>query len=219
MSVVQEVKQNPKKPENAFVKFLDGTEAWCPSWEAASKLKIGEPLPPDWRQDEGDYGPRVFPPKPAGTGRSGAPAAFRNTKDGFLAEQEGRQRWQRVEEERRDRRTALMQAVIANPDAWGSVADDMYHWLRITASAPQAEEVPSSEPVRGAADTAGGSGTVEAAGVKHDKGKVGGSPAVIHAPACSEPGYSPLRKNGNAMPEGKLRCIECNVTANEADLP
>jgi len=139
-SPVIDVKQNPKKPEQAYIKLQDGTDAWCPDWEAAKTLKKGEPLPEDWTQDQGDYGPRIFPPKKPGQGTG--KAAYRNTKDGMREEQASIHRSVAFQQERSDRRTALMQAVAANMDL--AAADVFYEWLRKTspASGPSGLEGP-----------------------------------------------------------------------------
>ena len=106
MSNVASVKQNPKKPENAYIKFDDGTEAWCPSFEKASALEVGKPLPDGWTQDQGEYGPRAFPPKDR-KGFAGGKSSWYNSEEGV-----------RFTQERTDRRTALMQAVATVADAW-----------------------------------------------------------------------------------------------------
>jgi len=124
-----------KGEKAALLHFKDNTikPVWTPDFELAQTL-VGKPIPADWVRKDGEYGPQAFPPKKGGSG--GAPA-WRNTKEGFLAEQEGRQRWQQIEEERKDRRTALMQAVILRPDTTGlvAVADELYRWLRSSPAA------------------------------------------------------------------------------------
>jgi len=145
MSNVASVKQNPKKPENAYIKFDDGTEAWCPSFEKASALELGKPLPDGWTQDQGEYGPRAFPPKDR-KGFAGGKSSWYNSEEGT-----------RFTQERMDRRTALMQAVVVlgaaqgdpltlrRPADWLDTATEMYAWLRKSAG--------SAHPSGSAADT------------------------------------------------------------------
>lgn len=147
----------------------DGSAAvWTPNKEAAVAL-IGKPIPADWFRKDGDYGPQAFPPRPKGGGGGGG-AAWRNTKEGFAAETEGRQRWQQVEEEKKDRRTALMQATEVLKGQVGAgietalrednlgmmgasdivqVAEIFYDWLRETSGAVAAGGTPVG-PVGGA---------------------------------------------------------------------
>ena len=132
-----------KGEKAALLHFKDNTikPVWTPDFELAQTL-VGKPIPADWVRKDGEYGPQAFPPKKGGSG--GAPA-WRNTKEGFLAEQEGRQRWQQIEEERKDRRTALMTAVewLGNADMFGTtagnpitdMANHFYQWLRSSPAA------------------------------------------------------------------------------------
>lgn len=228
MSNVAGVKQNPKKPENAYIKFDDGTEAWCPSFEAASKLKIGEPIPDDWTQDVGDFGPRAMPPRPS-KGKGAMPAAFRNTKEGFLLEQEGYAR----KDERMDRRTALMQAVehaahfeTASETYLLSLADDLYAWLRKTSgsgvSLPSQSTPPSRPPgpeptSRAQTDTAGRSAgtsqdrTQPLEGAASSAGQEAQGEGVTSPAGACDHAWSPLRPDGGALPAGMGRCTHCNV--------
>ncbi len=194
MSNVVAVKQNPKKPENAFITLDDGTDAWCPDYEKAKALVIGQPLPDGWRQDQGEYGPRIFPPSDR---KGGGQAAWRNTKEGAEFEAENWRRKQAIEQERTDRRTALMQAVAADGE-WLDNATEMYAWLRKSAgSAPsmlaadtgsdrspfRPEPGPSAvEPGKAAAEMGGAAGTGTGEGLK---------PAASHVcPACGSPNIS-----------------------------
>ena len=126
------VKSVRDKGDKAAILVLeDGVEVWTPDREKAREL-LGKPIPSDWTMREGDYGPQALPPREKKGG--GGATAWRNTKEGFEAEQNGRLRWQQVEEERRDRRTALMQAVTAYGQETATQilarADDFYAWLR-----------------------------------------------------------------------------------------
>jgi hypothetical protein len=133
-----------KVPTAGFVMFADGIEAWTPEVAKLEPL-VGKDLPPDWTLRDGPRGKQLLPPKQGG----GGPAAFRNTKEGFLAEQAGRQRWQEIEEDCRDRRTALMQAVEDTKDKiggdWQARADEMYRWLKASGGAVSGERVSFGE--------------------------------------------------------------------------
>lgn len=200
MANVAGVKANPKKPENAYIKFDDGTEAWCPSFELASKLTLGAPLPEGWRQDEGEYGPRVFPPQERKGGGGGfAPkAAFANTQEGMA-----------YREERSDRRTALMQC---GGDL--AVAAEMYAWLRQTAGAG----VPPAPSRHGATTPAPAPAprpSTQESGVERSGG------AAAHGEGAANPSDLDLKKsralththtyNEVAGRDGWLQCSECGV--------
>lgn len=144
----------PGSDGKGYVKLRldDGSEveAWTP--ELDKVLALGDkPVPDGWTLKDNKQGTgKVFlPPRQGG----GAPAAYRNTREGFDREAASRAAWQQVEEERKDRRTALMQAVIAlgpNYD-WANfrggfvpVAEFFYEWLRSS---------PGVEPKEPAADS------------------------------------------------------------------
>src|SRR6185503_11899321 len=92
-----------KGDKAAVMKMSDDTLIWTPDKTKADEL-IGKPIPEDWTQKQGEYGPQAFPPREKKGGFGGAPAAFRNTKEG-----------QAIEQDQMNRRTALMQAV-----QWGA---------------------------------------------------------------------------------------------------
>ena len=130
MSNITEVR--PKGEKNALIILDDNSQVWTPDIEKAKALKIGEPIPADWTRKDGQYGPQAFPPgdkKAFGGGQ----AAYRNSKEGQFYEQE-----------RMDRRTALMQAVALGGE-WLDTAAEMYAWLRKSAG--------SAHPSGSAADT------------------------------------------------------------------
>ncbi len=111
----------PKGDKAAMLHMADGSQVWTPEMEKATPL-VGKPIPSDWIQKQGDYGPQAFPPREKKGGGGFGAAAFRNTKEG-----------QAYDQERMDRRTALMQAVaIRGPEQaeWSVTADRMYTWLR-----------------------------------------------------------------------------------------
>lgn len=80
MSVVTAVE--PKGEKAAILVMDDGTRVWTPEKAKADEL-VGKPIPGDWTQKVGDYGPQAFPPRPrSGGGGGGGAAAWRNTKEG-----------------------------------------------------------------------------------------------------------------------------------------
>jgi hypothetical protein len=115
-----------KKGDTAGIMVMsDETRIWTPDKAKADEL-VGKPIPDDWTQKDGQYGPQAFPPRAArGGGGGGFAAAFRNSKEGQFYEQE-----------RMDRRTALMQAVefaAKDHEDIYSLADGFYNWLRQTS--------------------------------------------------------------------------------------
>jgi len=113
-----------QKGDKAGIMVMDdGTKVWTPDKAKADEL-VGKPIPADWTQKQGEYGPQAFPPREKKSGFGGAPAAFRNTKEG-----------QAVEQDAMNRRTALMQSVeMRHPDnqAVAQVLDranKFYAWL------------------------------------------------------------------------------------------
>ena len=96
-----------KGDKAALIQLEDGSKPiWTPDREVARTL-LGKPIPADWTIKEGEYGPQALPPRKG----AGGMVAYRNTKEAFDAEAKSRAAWQQVEEEKKDRRTALMQAV------------------------------------------------------------------------------------------------------------
>jgi hypothetical protein len=132
-----------KGEKAATIHFSMGEPAWSPDFEIASKLEVGKPLPEGWTIKPGQFGPMAMPPKK----ERGMAVAYRNTKEAFEAEAASRLAWQQVEEERKDRRTALMTAVEyarayePGPMEWPGFADEFYRWLRSSpaVSEPAAE--------------------------------------------------------------------------------
>src|SRR5512143_1696835 len=144
---------SPKGEKAGMILLSDGTQVWTPEYEKAKPL-TGKAIPQDWTIKQGEYGPQAFPPRPKG---GGMPPAYRNSKEG-----------QAYEQERMDRRTALMQAVAATdiPSRILDLANDYYAWLRETAGSAATPVVPptttTADPApqpaksdRGLADDAG----------------------------------------------------------------
>src|SRR5262245_38368495 len=121
----------------AKLRLTDGVEleAWTP--ELAKVLELGDkPIPEGWtlKNNKQGTGKILLPPK------EGGKTAYRNTKEAFDAEAKSRREWQLVEEDRRDRRTALMQAnetvkTFKPIEGTGGeyivyLAEKFYDWLR-----------------------------------------------------------------------------------------
>src|SRR5262245_61479880 len=122
----------------AKLRLTDGVEleAWTP--ELAKVLELGDKsIPEGWtlKNNKQGTGKILLPPK------EGGKTAYRNTKEAFDAEAKSRREWQLVEEDRRDRRTALMQAVQLLGDATAQApltreglviewAEIFYDWLK-----------------------------------------------------------------------------------------
>ena len=70
------------KGEKAAILVMDdGSRVWTPEKAKADEL-VGKPIPADWTQKVGDYGPQAFPPRAGKGGGPGGAAAWRNTKEG-----------------------------------------------------------------------------------------------------------------------------------------
>lgn len=125
MNVVLSVE--PKGEKAALLVMDSGERVWTPDRAKAQDL-VGRPIPEAWTQKQGEYGPQAFPPregKPAG----GKPA-WANTEEG-----------EKYVQERMDRRTALMQAVLVYQGSGDSLdvlnlAPKLYAWLRDVSPAP-----------------------------------------------------------------------------------
>jgi hypothetical protein len=197
------------------VRFDDGREV--PGYDLpADKLVVGQPLPEGWSVEMSARGkPYIKVPKERkGGGFGGGAAAFRNTKEG-----------QAIEQERMDRRTALMQAVAnSGPDMPNYVpnvlkyADEFYAWLRRSANLPASSATGAGTPHTPAPTSSAVStvaperqpGTQEGLrAAAEDRGQ--GSEAFgegVTGP-CSHQDTSPLRPDGNGLPAGMLRCLAC----------
>lgn len=122
--VVLGVEKHPKKEQWRNVTLATGSgiaHAIC-FGPQADDLKKGDPLPGDWKMEPGEYGPVLrYPKRDGGGGRGGGFASWRNTEEGF-----------KYEQQKMDRRTALMQATAAGvaPADLLSLANEMYSWLR-----------------------------------------------------------------------------------------
>lgn len=132
--VVTEVEVNDwKKDDGSVVKvsnvvFADGTKA--PGYDLPPGIEAGKPLPDGWEVATSKSGkPYIKVPKAGKGGFGGGAPAFRNTREGFLLEQESIHR-----------SVALQRAVEAKAAKWDSLtsieeyADRFYAWLRATST-------------------------------------------------------------------------------------
>jgi hypothetical protein len=170
------------------IRFDDGQEVR--GYDLPKEPRVGEPLPDGWEIATSKAGkPYIKVPKPGGGRGGGAPAAFRNTRDGFLLEQASIHR-----------SVALQRAVEYYPDRVAEteanltvlqIADDFYAWLSKTPVAPQ--QAPSTpQPVRSEAKKDEGSSAARTGGEWGAEPKEG------------EPDGSPL-------PKGFVRCNDCGT--------
>lgn len=235
MPVVTALRESDWNKDGTVVKVTnvtldDGREA--PGYDLPPGLEVGKPLPDGWEVTTAKSGKLyVKAPKPGrggGFGGGGA-AAFRNTKEG-----------QAVEQERMDRRTALMQAVVAHGPIQSNqgsrviadYADEFYAWLRKTAggtaSQPAAGVGPSlapAPPSAGAphAGTEGGRNAPSA--MAASAGSVIGQPPAPGESAGSSNAPRPPApadtSGGGQSSEGKAEaCLHPNtVKTNPAGMP
>jgi hypothetical protein len=180
----------PKGDKAALLIMENGVKVWTPDIEKAKAL-VGKPIPGDWTQREGDYGPQALPPKD----KKGAPAtAFRNTKEG-----------QAFEQQQMNRRTALMQAVLSGSTGSGDIlvrSDIFYDWLQ---SSPVLGRAAAAPAVPSAGDTSAGGVDLEAP--DHvGEGEVG-SGSEGSAPSALTDCIHPKR---TTTASGKVRCVVCS---------
>lgn len=194
----------PKGDKAAILSMQDGTKVWTPEKEKAEGL-MGKEIPADWTIKQGDYGPQAFPPREKkGFGPGGGAAAFRNTKEG-----------QAIEQERMDRRTALMQAVAALGDAARvesalGLAEAYYTWLREpTGTAGTAPAVPSGTPVVHTQPMSSTAAVGMRGATGREQGEVSDSSEAVAASSCSHNNPAFVYPNGRQVPDGKFYCPDC----------
>lgn len=114
---------------------VDGQlDVWCSADMETVQSWNGKP-PDDFELKDGKNG-KILVQK-----RGGGGGGYRNTKEAFDAEAKSRREWQVLEEERKDRRTALMTAFENGVEVGSDVAvgaalraaERMYDWLRETS--------------------------------------------------------------------------------------
>jgi hypothetical protein len=216
MPNVIEVKQNPKKPENAFIKLDDGTDAWCPSFEEAEKLVIGQPLPEGWEQSQGDFGPRIFPPKkPGGKGGGGG---YRNSKEWLLQEQASIHRSVALEHAVR----FVTNLTIAGEPSPTDVDPYFHHFVDLltsgTAPAPASAATPSATKTPSTTvaptDTGAADGVAEETRNPWAEAIGEGGPAQGE---CAHEHTTILKPDDvTPMPKGKVRCLDCGKAIPES---
>lgn len=120
-------------------------EAWTPHTFEEVQAWNGQ-TPPNYELKDGKRG-KVLVEK-----RSGPAPAYRNTREAFEAEARSRREWQALEEDRKDRRTALMTATEYVRDAAANLpmpihevplvlnaAKRFYEWLRTSGEGEGSE--------------------------------------------------------------------------------
>lgn len=169
---------------------LDDRQKEVPCYDtAAQDFTVGQPLPEGWEVKTSQKGKEYLaPPRKAGRGPGGA-VAWRNTREGAEFEQANRIRWQVYEQERMDRRTALMQAVAASPPGSESItsqAEFFYTWLRETSGAvvrPASDVAPAPSSARSPVPGAGATPpSVEPEPSGQDGGSAAGAPGGENGP-------------------------------------
>ena len=235
METIVAVRENPKNPGQGFVRISDGAtppviiEAWTPEFAKAAELN-GKPIPEGWllKDNKAGTGKVLLPPKAGGSG-----GGYRNTREAFEAEAKSRAAWQEVEEEAKDRRTALMQAIEyaktlqahegPNGPMYVMTAEvlnysaEFFQWLRSSVSAPVTTgDQGAAGPGEGVLTPSPGHQALS-----------GGTTAVIGEGATDPPGKGlfPLRpedcdhktKTGRWLPtriiDGQARCPRCGLSA------
>ena len=181
----------------------DGRE--IPGYDLPPGLEVGKPLPDGWEVALSKSGkPYVKVPKP-GKGFGGGAQAYRNTKEGQFYEQE-----------RMDRRTAVMQATV-DGEFHPGMGDLIYDWLRRTAGpmtgagggAAPVQAPAASPPPRSVPDEGHGAAQVHTPSSGKDSASSGGG-NTLPLEACAHEHTSPLKPNGDPLPAGKVLCLDCH---------
>lgn len=211
------------------VTFDDGREV--PGYDLPPGVEVGKPLPEGWEVATAKSGKLYIKvPKKGGGGFGGGQAAFRNTKEG-----------QAIEQERMDRRTALMQAIAAIPSTanpeeawqyvevegmvavprWEALALQMYGFLRQTAGGssstpfpPAGEGSSASSPSPSSSPEAHTEGKRVTNGSTHSTGdasQAGVGDGEAPASACTHPETSMLSPSGRPLASGRVRCLDCGL--------
>ena len=185
------------QPVTTFYVTIDDIPNEVPCYSAEAKaLEEGKPLPDGWEVKTSQKGKKYLaPPKQRGGG--GGQSSWYNSETGV-----------RFTQERMDRRTALMQAVVWRgtgglPPNVLHAADAFYDWLTKTRSVPtlSAPSAPVSSPSQAAPSiegtgtpstgTAGGVGGGTAEGGSADREAVAGSPSAPSVEHVHEWGPAP----------------------------
>jgi hypothetical protein len=147
----------PKGDKAAILVMDDGSRVWTPEKAMAGDL-VGKPIPSNWTQKTGDYGPQAFPPRPAKGPPGGRPTRWADTEDGA--------RWM---DGRINRRRALELAVqlavkedVERPpsDPWiVGVASHFYTFLNVDSPSGGGDPVVPGKEQRGTTARREGSGS------------------------------------------------------------
>jgi hypothetical protein len=176
------------------VKLDDGREV--PGYDLPSVPEVGKPLPAGWEIATAKSGKLYI--KVPKAGGSGGAAAYRNTKEG-----------QAYEQERMDRRTALMQAVALAPGADGAqlqaLAEGLYSWLRAPLAASGGPSGKGGTDRRPSADTPAPVQT----GPTGEGARTASLPGTC--PKCGSEALSDQKPDGSPLPARKARCIDCRT--------
>jgi hypothetical protein len=182
--------------------------------DKAAALEVHKPLPDGWEVKKSSKGKDYLATPKAAKGGGGFAAAFKNTREGMLIEQDSI-----------NRSVALKAAIKAfgHPDVRSldtilEHAEKFYQWLSsgadLASVSPAAGGVVATHPAPPAspsviAPAIGG----EVEGV----GELGeGLPAPIDPRTCKHTATSPLAPSGRALKEGRVRCLDCGLIVEEA---
>lgn len=206
-AVIERVNEWEKEPGKFrwYVDFVDGTKAVCFS-EAAKELETGKPLPDGWviepPKQEG-WTPMLKAPRKGGFG--GAPAAFRNTREGFYAEQQSIHRSVALD------KALVFHGMRVEPPTVEQLlrtANELYGWLSLPSPGGQSS-VPATNEGGGKSQTTRAPGKAARA-PEPAQGTLGEGPPAP-AGACDHIDNSPLKPDGSHLPDGFLRCLSCGV--------
>jgi hypothetical protein len=182
---VMEVRPHSKNIEWRVVTVAKRGDFVVFAGKLADALEKGKPLPQGTTEEPPKFEGALPSLRLPRAGGGGGQAAWRNTKEGFLAEQNGRQRWQQVEEERKDRRTAAMTAFerfsAIELMEMGTkhvivIANEIYEWLRTSPAAGPAGSAPQTGPVSAGVATRGEGHGSEPTGTSPAGGTTSGGP-------------------------------------------
>jgi hypothetical protein len=193
----------------------------------------GQELPAGWVIGKTDRGPNLTPP--GGGSKKGAPAAYRNTKDGFLAEQLEWRRKNAIEQRSIHASVALEHAVVYSlPQELSTEqvlerANEFFEWLREKAGTPPDDVVASAASDRdgGATATSGWGETVvpltpdlvgdmkSARAAASDAGGEGGHAEGASAGSSTSEAAPHEHKPGRVLASGKALCVECGKHESE----
>jgi hypothetical protein len=129
-----------KRSQGSMVQLQEDSgpviEAWTPQTVEQVQAWNGT-VPDGWELKDSKKGNKVLVEKQQRGG-----GGWRQSKEAFELEAAGRLRWQQYEQERMDRRTALMQAVAVGALGTDTIrnAELFYDWLRESAGTVQAPQ-------------------------------------------------------------------------------